>query len=303
MRDRLEELRQKAQEAPDPVTKIDSDPLSGISDPDDPVEVGFTTPEAVVFQDEPIIENFLSEAQRIRDEISELDAQVVKFSQQQKTLVATMRRFSVMKKESSVTRDIKLQAEGLHKRLNALSKEAQKTEDQQGPTAAVTRIQRTQHAALLRQFQKVMCNYNQGLLAKQERCKHFIIRQLEVSGREVTEDEVNDMVATGKWEVFNENLLNDARITRSQLSEIEQRHKELLNLENNMKDLRDLFTDIYLLVEEQGAHIDHIQTNVERTSDYVVASNEKFKLAVRYKKKNPLRQLCCCCCPPWRCCL
>ena len=72
---------------------------------------------------------------------------------------------------------------------------------------------------------QVMSNYNTGLLAKQERCKHFIIRQLEVSGREVTEEEVNDMVATGKWEVFNENLLNDARITRSQLSEIEQRHK------------------------------------------------------------------------------
>ncbi|KAJ3592211.1 hypothetical protein NHX12_007339 [Muraenolepis orangiensis] len=303
MRDRLEELRLKAQEAPDPVTEINSDPLSGVIDPDDPVEVDVTTPRAVVFEDEPIIENFLSETQRIRDEISELDAEVVKFSQQQKTLVATMRRFSVMKKESGVTRDIKLQAEGLHKRLNALSKEAQATADQQGPTAAVSRIQRTQHAALLRQFQKVMCNYNEALLTKQERCKHFIIRQLEVSGREVTEEEVNDMVATGQWEVFNENLLNDARITRSQLSEIEQRHKELLNLENNMKELRDLFTDIYLLVEEQGAHIDHIQTNVESTLDYVAVSNEKFKLAARYKKKNPLRQLCCCCCPPWRCCL
>lgn len=61
--------------------------------------------------------------------------------------------------------------------------------------------------------------------------------------------------------------------------------------------------DIFMLVEEQGAHIEHIQTNVERTQDYVAASNEKFKLAARYKKKNPLRQLCCCCCPPWRCCL
>lgn len=72
---------------------------------------------------------------------------------------------------------------------------------------------------------QVLLQYNEGLLSKQERCKHFIIRQLEVSGREVTEDEVNDMVAEGKWEVFNENLLNDARITRAQLSEIEQRHK------------------------------------------------------------------------------
>lgn len=72
---------------------------------------------------------------------------------------------------------------------------------------------------------QVLLQYNEGLLSKQERCKHFIIRQLEVSGRDVTEEEVDEMVATGKWEVFNENLLNDSRITRSQLSEIEQRHK------------------------------------------------------------------------------
>lgn len=70
-----------------------------------------------------------------------------------------------------------------------------------------------------------MREYNEGLLTKQERCKHFIIRQLEVSGKPVTEEEVDEMVATGNWEVFNENLLNDVRITRTQLSEIEQRHK------------------------------------------------------------------------------
>lgn len=81
--------------------------------------------------------------------------QVLKFSQQQRTLVATMRRFSVMKKESSITRDIKLQAENLHRRLDALSKQVQRTEDLQGPAAVTTRIQRSQHAALYRKFQQV----------------------------------------------------------------------------------------------------------------------------------------------------
>lgn len=66
-----------------------------------------------------------------------------------------MRRFSVMKKESSITRDIKLQAESLHRRLDALSKQVQRTEDLQGPTAVTTRIQRSQHAALYRKFQQV----------------------------------------------------------------------------------------------------------------------------------------------------
>ncbi|XP_023120327.1 syntaxin-19 [Amphiprion ocellaris] len=299
MRDRLEELQNRAEEFSEAGTE-NANPFSVESDDED---VGVITPQAVMFEEEPIIENFLSEAQQIRDDITALETEVLKFTQQQKTLVATMRRFSVMKKESSITRNIKFQAESLHRRLDALSKQAQSTEDQQGPTAATTRIQRSQHAALHRKFQQVMYQYNEGLLTKQERCKHFIIRQLEVSGRDVTEEEVNEMVATGNWEVFNENLLNDARITRSQLSEIEQRHKELLSLENNMKELRDLFMDIFMLVEEQGVYIEHIQTNVERTQDYVAATNEKFKMAVRYKKKNPIRQLCCCCCPPWRCCL
>ncbi|XP_068185699.1 syntaxin-19 isoform X2 [Antennarius striatus] len=302
MRDRLGELQQRAQDFSE-ASSENAQPVSVESNVDDSVVVEVITPQAVVFEEEPIIENFLSEAQKIRDDITSLETEVLKFGQQQKTLVATMRRFSVMKKDSSITRDIKLQAESLHRRLEGLVKQVERTEEQHGPTAVATRIQRSQHAALYRKFQQVMLQYNEGLLTKQERCKHFIIRQLEVSGRDVTEEEVNEMVTTGKWEVFNENLLNDSRITRSQLSEIEQRHKELLSLENNMKELRDLFIDIFMLVEEQGAFIEHIQTNVERTQDYVDASNEKFKLAARYKKKNPLRQLCCCCCPPWRCCL
>ncbi|CAJ1079907.1 syntaxin-19 [Xyrichtys novacula] len=302
MRDRLDELLQRAQEFSEDAVE-NTNPFSGEVDDDDSGVAGVIVPQAVMFEEEPIIENFLSEAQQIRDDIEVLETEVLKFGQQQKTLVATMRRFSVMKKESSITRDIKLQAESLHRRLDALSKQVQRTEDHQGPNAVTTRIQQSQHAALYRKFQQVMLQYNEGLLSKQERCKHFIIRQLEVSGRDVTEEEVNNMVATGQWDVFNENLLNDAKITRSQLSEIEQRHKELLNLENNIKELRDLFMDIFMLVEEQGAYIEHIQTNVERTQDYVAACNEKFKLAARYKKKNPLRQLCCCCCPPWRCCL
>lgn len=66
-----------------------------------------------------------------------------------------MRRFSVMKKDSSITRDIKLQAENLHQRLEALSKQVQRTEEQQGPAAVTTRIQRSQHTALYRKFQQV----------------------------------------------------------------------------------------------------------------------------------------------------
>lgn len=293
MKDRLEELRlqikanQQHQEGNIFSQHEDEEPMSFVG----------RWPQAVLFETEPVLENFLDEVKRIRDSLEELEAEVKKFSHQQRNLVATMRRFSIMKKESSLTRDIKLQAENLHKKLDALLKQVKRTETELGESASTARIQRAQHDALFRRFQEIMRQYNDSLLSKQDKCKQFIVRQLEISGREVSEEEVEKMVEQGKWDVFNENILVDVKITRSQLSEIEQRHKELLTLESNMKDLRELFLDLFVLVEEHGVQIDNIQANVEKTQDYVMVCNEKFKMASKYRRKNPLRRLCCCCCP------
>lgn len=294
MKDRMEELRQRMK-ASDKMQ--DNNAFNKEEDMNPSSLIGL---QAVIFEEEPVLENFLKEAQNIRDSIEELNSEVNKFGQQQRNFMATIRRLSIMKKESSMTRDIKLLAESLNKKLDALSKQAKRTEAELGPDNATSRIQKAQHSALFRQFQQVMRQHNDAILAKQDKCKQFIIRQLEVSGREVSEEEVDSMIEQGKWEIFNENILVDAKITRAQLSEIEQRHKELLNLESNMKDLRDLFLDVFMLVEEQGHQIENIQANVEKTQDYVSDSKEKFTTAARYKKKNPLRRLCCCCCPCFR---
>jgi syntaxin 11 len=139
--------------------------------------------------------------------------------------------------------------------------------------------------------------YNDTIEAKQEKCKTFIFRQLEVAGKEVPEEEVNDMLHQGKWEVFNESLLAEIIITKAQLSEIEQRHKELVNLENQIKDLRNLFIEISLMVEEQEENINNIEMIVSSTKDYVNNTKEKFGLAIKYKRRNPFKALCCYCCP------
>lgn len=293
MKDRLEELRlqfkanQHLQEG-NSLTQHEEEEPTSLTD---------LWPQAVLFESEPVLENFLDEAKRVRDSLEELEAEVNKFSQQQRNFVATMRRLSIMKKESSLTRDIKLQAENLRKNLDALSKQTKRTETELGVSACTARIQRAQRDVLFRRFQEIMRQYNDSLLSKQDKCKQFIFRQLEISGHDVSEEEVENMVEQGKWDIFNENILVDVKITRTQLSEIEQRHKELLTLESNMKDLRELFLDVFMLVEEQGVQINNIQANVEKTQDYVLVCNEKFKMAARYRKKNPLRRLCCCCYP------
>ncbi|XP_029434846.1 syntaxin-19 [Rhinatrema bivittatum] len=290
MRDRLQELKQRAKE-------LEASGENNAAFTEDAGEHMDFKQQAIVYEKEPMVENYLHEVQKLHDDITDFSDNVQKFGQQQKTLVSSMRRFSVIKKESNITRDIKIQAEHISKRLDALAKLAKRVEAENGPSASLTRILKGQHAGLFRHFQNTMCLYNETIATKQQTCKTFIIRQLEVAGKEVSEPEVNKMFEQGKWEVFNENLLTEAKITKAQLSEIEQRHKELINLENQIKELRDLFIHISLLVEEQGDVLNNIEMATSNTEDYVQSSTEKFKLAAKYRKRNPCRMLCCCCCP------
>ncbi|XP_063806530.1 syntaxin-19 [Pseudophryne corroboree] len=284
MKDRLQELLQRAKDLEEA-----NESRSPTEEPDEFQQ------EAVVFEREPMFESYLNEIKKLQNNIKDLSDNVTKFEQQQQILVSSMRRFSVLKKESNVSKDIKVQAENIKKRLDTFSQHVKKAETETGQCSSLTRILRNHHANLFRNFQCTMLRYNEAITTKQNKCKTFIIRQLEVAGQEIDEEKVNAMMEQGKWEVFNENLLTESNITKVQLCEIEQRHKELINLEQQVKDLTDLFLQIFILVEEQGENLNNIEMGVKNTEDYVLKTNEKFKLAVKYKKKNPCRMLCCCC--------
>ncbi|NXW66059.1 STX19 protein, partial [Eurystomus gularis] len=253
--------------------------------------------QAIIYEKEPITERHLHEIQKLQNEINNLVEEVHKFSQQQKSLVSSMRRFSVLKKESNIAREIKIQAEHIRKSLDELSKTVKKAENEHGPSRATVRILASQHGFLSQCYLNAMLSYNDAITAKQEKCRRFIVRQLEVAGKEVSEEEVNDMLHQGKWEIFNENILTEVKITKAQLSEIEQRHKELVSLENQIKDIKELFIQISVLVEEQGEMINNIELSMNNTQEYTQVSKEKFGLAVKYRKRNPCKAVCCWCCP------
>lgn len=75
MRDRLEELQQRARELAD-AAGDSTGPRSEEGDSDNSGGVGAITPEAVLFEEEPVIDNFLAEVQQIRDDITELETEV-----------------------------------------------------------------------------------------------------------------------------------------------------------------------------------------------------------------------------------
>ncbi|KAM6969092.1 syntaxin-11a [Tautogolabrus adspersus] len=252
----------------------------------------------IVFEGEDEMDSTFKEAQALRKEMLLLRMDVKRLGKQNTRFLTSVRRFSSIKRDSNALgRDIKARGEAIYHRLQKLGKLSKELEEERGPTAAVTRMVRSQYTSLTTAFHNAMSEYNEAEMVQRENCKTRIQRQAEIMGKEVSRDQIDEMIETGKWNVFSDNLLLEGRTARSALNEIENRHKELLELEGRIRDIHDLFSQMALLVEEQGCMLDNIETNVGATQDYVAKATAQIKKAVKYKKSNPCKKLFCCCFP------
>ncbi|KAM9665588.1 syntaxin-11 isoform 2-T4 [Trichechus inunguis] len=265
--------------------------------PDGDDDVG-SPDEDIVFETDHILESWYRDIQNLQNENQQLTADVKRLGKQNTRFLTSMRRLSSIKRDTnSIAKDIKARGEAIHRKLLTMKKLCEEAEAQHGAHSAVGRISRAHYNALTRAFQDAMHEYNQAEMKQCANCKIRIQRQLEIMGKDVSGDQIEDMFEQGKWDVFSENLLADVKGARAALNEIENRHRELLRLESRIRDLHELFLHMARLVEEQAETLNVIEFNVLETCDYVGQAKAHVRKAVQYKKKNPCRTLCCCCCP------
>uniref|UniRef100_A0A8C9M9H0 Syntaxin-1A n=1 Tax=Panthera tigris altaica TaxID=74533 RepID=A0A8C9M9H0_PANTA len=180
--------------------------------------------------------------------------------------------------------DIKKTANKVRSKLKSIE---QSIEQEEGlnRSSADLRIRKTQHSTLSRKFVEVMSEYNATQSDYRERCKGRIQRQLEITGRTTTSEELEDMLESGNPAIFASGIIMDSSISKQALSEIETRHSEIIKLENSIRELHDMFMDMAMLVESQGEMIDRIEYNVEHSVDYVERAVSDTKKAVKYQSK------------------
>ncbi|XP_016401008.1 syntaxin-11-like [Sinocyclocheilus rhinocerous] len=262
------------------------------------VDSGEFEQHAVVFEGEDIMEGTFREVQSVQKEIAQLRMEVKRLGKQNTRFLTSVRRISSIKRDSNtIARNIKTKGENLYARIQKMDALCKDLEEKHGAHSALARMVRGQFVSITGSFHEAMNEYNSAEMAQRDNCKSRIQRQVKIMGKEVTGDQIEEMIETGKWNVFSDDLLTDGRTARSALTEIENRHKELLELESRIRDIHDLFFQLALLVEEQGPMVDNIEANVYATQDFVAKATTQIKKAVKYKKKNPCRQLFCCCFP------
>ncbi|XP_060687876.1 syntaxin-11a [Hemiscyllium ocellatum] len=251
----------------------------------------------LVFESDFILQVLHKEVQQIQEENGRLKVDIKRLGKQNTRFLTSMRRLSSIKRDSnSIAKDIKSRGEKIHRRLQDLNNYINEIMNTHGPNAAIVRIAQAQHFVVLHTFHNAMLEYNKEEMKQRENCKTRIQRQLEIMGKDISNNEMEEMIEQGKWDVFSGNLLSEVRGARTALSEIEQRHRELLKLECRVREIHDLFLQVAVLVEEQSETLNNIEINVQKVQDYTGEAKVQLKKAVEHKRNNICRKIFCCCC-------
>ncbi|KAK1151940.1 syntaxin-1B [Acipenser oxyrinchus oxyrinchus] len=241
--------------------------------------------EVVHVDQDHFMDEFFEQVEEIRGCIEKLCEDVEQVKKQHSAILAAPNPDEKTKQElEDLTADIKKTANKVRSKLKAIE---QSIEQEEGlnRSSADLRIRKTQHSTLSRKFVEVMTEYNTTQSKYRDRCKDRIQRQLEITGRTTTNEELEDMLESGKLAIFTDDIKMDSQMTKQALNEIETRHTEIIKLENSIRELHDMFVDMAMLVESQGEMIDRIEYNVDHSVDFVERAVSDTKKAVKYQSK------------------
>ncbi|XP_051944849.1 syntaxin-3-like isoform X6 [Xyrauchen texanus] len=269
MKDRLEQLK----------ATLDHD--------DEDVEIAVDNP---AFMDE-----FFTQIEDIRNSLDKIDENVAEVKKLYSVILSAPTSDQKTQDDlEALTNEIKKMANSARNKLKTIERNLETVEMER--VSADMRIRKSQHSVLSRRFVDVMTKYNEAQVDFREKSKGRIQRQLEITGKTTTDEELEEMLEGGNTAVFTAGIV-DSGISKQALSEIEARHKDIVRLESSIKELHDMFVDIAMLVESQGGIIERIESNMDQSVGFVERAVADTKKAAKYqqeaRRKKMMIMLCC----------
>ncbi|XP_053176718.1 syntaxin-1A isoform X3 [Scomber japonicus] len=239
--------------------------------------------EVAVGMEKGFMDEFFEQVEEIRGFIESLAEKVEEVKRKHSAILASPNPDEKTKVElEDLMADIKKLANKVRSKLKSIQQTIEQ-EEGQNRSSADLRIRKTQHSTLSRKFVEVMSEYNTTQSDYRERCKGRIQRQLEITGRNTTNDELESMLESDNPAIFTSGIIMD-NITQQAMNEIETRHTEIIKLENSIRELHDMFMDMAMLVESQGVLVNNIEQSVVGAQEYVEEAKENIPKCKKFKK-------------------
>ncbi|XP_062510487.1 syntaxin-1B-like [Corticium candelabrum] len=242
--------------------------------------------------------DLFSQVDEVQDRVNRLEVLINSMRQLHDEIIHTplldhSKGKSPAERLESMMDEVKSEARSVQARLKNMEKKLE--EEQRGASRHSTelRIRKAQHSHLSRKFMSVMEDYNRVQTEYRDQCKDRIVRQLNITGKEMTASEVEEKLDEGDLQVFTQDIILDNERVKQAIGDIEARHNDIITLEKSMKELLELFQELATMVYEQGELINNIENNVTAAAEYVREGKGQIKKAVQLQSKIRHKKIAC----------
>ncbi|XP_034702624.1 syntaxin-124-like [Vitis riparia] len=113
-------------------------------------------------------------------------------------------------------------------------------------------------------------------------------RYFTITGEKADEETIENLISSGESETFLQKAIQDQG--RGQImdtiSELQERHGAVKEIEKNLIELHQVFLDMAALVEAQGQHLNDIESHVAHASSFVRKGTDQLQIARNYQKSG-----------------
>lgn len=158
-----------------------------------------------------------------------------------------------------------------------------------GPGSSADRTRTSVVAGLGKKLKDMMDDF-QGLRAKMNaEYKETVERRyFTVTGQKADEEMIENLISSGESETLLQKAIQEQG--RGQImdtiSEIQERHDSLKEIEKNLIELHQVFLDMAALVEFQGQQLNDIESHVAHANSFVRRGTDQLQVTKEYQNSS-----------------
>jgi len=158
-----------------------------------------------------------------------------------------------------------------------------------GPGSSADRTRTSVVSGLGKKLKSMMDDFQSLRSRMNEEYKETVARRyFTITGEKANDELIENLISNGEGEDFMQKAIQDQG--RGQImdtiSEIQERHDSVKEIEKNLIELHQVFLDMAALVEAQGQQLNDIESHVSHASSFVHRGTEQLVEARELQKNS-----------------